>query len=182
MNPQWIIILVAAGAAVSCIRHWTIPALGFLALLTAAALGSARREETDALTGLGNRHRFRRRRRMFLHRRQLAAVYFDLDHLKVFNDTHGHTLGDRLLQSMSQVLREASQGRAELFRMGGDEFLAVLDPRELEAFLDRWHRAAPKLPSPASLGHAAGPGREFDDILIQAEEKMYRTRLDRPKK
>jgi len=99
----------------------------------------ATREEavTDALTGLGNRRALMRDLEEVL---EVASegdphllLLFDLDGFKTYNDRFGHPAGDALLARLGTRLREcvASSGRA--YRLGGDEFCAILrgDAKEL---------------------------------------------------
>ncbi len=96
-------------------------------------LDAARREaETDALTEVGNRKRFDRRLRQCAAAAcesgaPLSLVLFDIDHFKSFNDTYGHSLGDRVLKHVASRARQVLGAEPELFRYGGEEF-AVLAP------------------------------------------------------
>jgi diguanylate cyclase (GGDEF)-like protein/PAS domain S-box-containing protein len=85
---------------------------------------------TDALTGVFNRryllelagHEFDVARR---YEQPLAVIMFDLDHFKHVNDTFGHTLGDRVLQYMTQAARSQLR-EVDLFgRYGGEEFVII---------------------------------------------------------
>lgn len=86
----------------------------------------------DVLTQLYNR-RFLptiMRRALLLSRREenaFGVLMLDVDHFKRVNDTHGHEMGDRVLQSVAALM--TSYGRASdfYFRYGGEEFLAVLN-------------------------------------------------------
>jgi len=93
---------------------------------------------TDPLTGLHNRRYFVDKLEEHLGRaarygEELALVFVDSDHLKLINDQHGHLSGDRSLQAVAQVMRDALRSSDELARIGGDEFAALL----LEAAPDR---------------------------------------------
>jgi len=55
----------------------------------------------------------------------LSIVMLDVDRFKLVNDTYGHTVGDRVLQSIASALDEAAQG-AIVARFGGEEFVALL--------------------------------------------------------
>ncbi|MDF1764335.1 MAG: PAS domain-containing protein, partial [Oleibacter sp.] len=86
----------------------------------------------DALTGLVNRAEFENRLRRVLHqahenKTQHALMYIDLDQFKIVNDTCGHSVGDQLLQQVTQILRETVRTRDTLARLGGDEFGVILE-------------------------------------------------------
>lgn len=85
----------------------------------------------DQLTGLANRNGFGQRldRALIAAQRSgatLAVLCLDLDGFKAVNDTHGHEVGDLLLQRVAGCMREALRGDDLLARMGGDEFSVVL--------------------------------------------------------
>ena len=79
----------------------------------------------DPLTGLGNRAALQARLDVLLAagRRWPAALHLlDLDGFKAINDVHGHATGDALLVALSRGLTEALGERADVFRLGGDEY------------------------------------------------------------
>ena len=57
----------------------------------------------------------------------LAVLFIDLDRFKHVNDTHGHETGDKLLQEVSQRIKDAVRSEDIVVRMGGDEFVVVLN-------------------------------------------------------
>jgi diguanylate cyclase (GGDEF)-like protein len=86
---------------------------------------------TDALAGTYNRRHlfelgnieFRRARRFG---RALSVVMLDLDHFKVINDTHGHAVGDRVLNAVAQRCLNHIRDIDILGRYGGEEFIILL--------------------------------------------------------
>jgi diguanylate cyclase (GGDEF)-like protein len=88
---------------------------------------------TDALTGLGNRRALTRELDDALPVAQpespLVLALFDLDGFKHYNDTFGHPAGDVLLARLGGNLNAYFGNRARVFRMGGDEFCALFEPR-----------------------------------------------------
>jgi diguanylate cyclase (GGDEF)-like protein len=86
---------------------------------------------TDALTGVFNRrrffdlalHEFDRSRRYEL---PLSLLMLDVDHFKIFNDTYGHPLGDRLLCTIARRCKNELRQVDILGRYGGEEFVVML--------------------------------------------------------
>ncbi len=86
---------------------------------------------TDALTGLLNRraiidrleYEIKRARR---HGSELSLILCDVDHFKGINDTYGHTVGDKVLQSVSKTLQASIRTTDLAGRYGGDEFMIIL--------------------------------------------------------
>lgn len=85
----------------------------------------------DALTGIGNRTAFDLACDVLEEESGEAGfdfmlVCFDVDDLKKINDTYGHEYGDKHLIAASRVLKEAFGDIGEVFRVGGDEFTALI--------------------------------------------------------
>ena len=85
----------------------------------------------DPLTGLYNR-RFlyealeRELTRAKRQRRSLSVIFLDIDHFKIFNDTYGHSAGDYVLRSVSDVFRGFFRSDDVPCRYGGEEFAIIL--------------------------------------------------------
>lgn len=113
---------------------------------------------TDALTGLPNRIVLQELLRdLFLAPAantsgQFAVLSMDLDGFKQINDGHGHAVGDALLCKVAERLHRAMRPSDTVFRIGGDEFVALLrDVSEIEAtYLAK--RAIEKISLPFDLG------------------------------
>lgn len=152
----------------------------------------------DLLTGLPNRARLADRLQESLGRSQrnggrVAVLFCDLDGFKAVNDTAGHGAGDAVLVEVAARLRAAVRSDALVSRVGGDEFVIVVeDLREgvdavLMALADRLvevvrrpvivdgtaHRVS------ASLGLAISwPGDTADVLLDRADAAMYSAKRD----
>jgi diguanylate cyclase len=137
----------------------------------------------DGLTGLANRALFRDRLTTTLATTGRASVLLiDLDDFKAVNDVLGHGIGDRLLVSVSQLLRAEVGDHGLPARVGGDEFAVLLtgadaDPDELAGrMLGALNRpiSEHRLLVQASIGiTAAVPGATVDSVLRDADVAMY---------
>ncbi len=86
----------------------------------------------DALTGLANRRVFEERIEGIMlgarrYKRPVTMASLDLDYFKDINDNLGHQQGDRVLQKVANAFRECVRSTDMLVRIGGDEFLLVMD-------------------------------------------------------
>ena len=86
---------------------------------------------TDELTGVFNRRYFNQRyEREFMrasrYQRPLTIMMVDIDHFKIFNDTNGHLLGDKVLKLVALTLENSLRKADLLARFGGEEFVIVL--------------------------------------------------------
>ncbi|WP_313174595.1 diguanylate cyclase domain-containing protein [Massilia sp.] len=150
----------------------------------------------DMLTGLPNRLLFNDRLRQALLGAQregnrLAVIFFDLDRFKPVNDTHGHAVGDLLLQQVATRVRGALRASDTLARIGGDEFVVLLprigaapDARRVaedilkelnRPFITEEHR----LEISGSIGVAVYPdsGSNADELMRSADQAMYDAKL-----
>ena len=105
-------------------------------------LVAARNEaETDPLTRLGNRKRFERRLRELARASldgglPLSLLFSDIDHFKSFNDSYGHSLGDRVLGLVASKLKDVAGNGVEVFRYGGEEFASLVLGADLAQAVD----------------------------------------------
>ncbi len=87
---------------------------------------------TDSLTGLYNQRHFYERlrdeiRRAKRRKHSLAMILLDLDDFKLYNDTHGHVAGDKLLRKVGTIINVSiREGVDSGYRYGGDEFAVIL--------------------------------------------------------
>jgi diguanylate cyclase (GGDEF)-like protein len=113
----------------------------------------------------------------------------DLDHFKQVNDTHGHVLGDLVLQRVGGIVRHAVRDADAACRIGGEEFAVVLPETEreggyavaermrkrvLQAFQDR-PVDGHDIPMTISAGLASFPddGLHADELVSRADEALY---------
>ena len=151
----------------------------------------------DALTGLPNRVLLADRLHFAMtqaRRRglKLAVALIDLDGFKEVNDHHGHKAGDELLMAIAERMRNALRESDTIARIGGDEFVAVLD--ELHLFNDclpKIQRLLEVCATPVyyedrvlkvscSIGITFYPQAEAieaDQLLRQADQAMYQAKL-----
>lgn len=154
-----------------------------------------RRAFYDPLTGLPNRALFMDRveRALSQARRseELVAVGFlDLDKFKALNDTHGHILGDLVLQQIALRLRRCLREGDTVARMGGDEFTLLLPnvsgsaeaARVAERLLDALRQPIRlqqgEFIITVSLGLSIFPhdGMDVTDLLGKADSALYRAK------
>lgn len=86
----------------------------------------------DSLTGLANRTSLFNKIQALIDSSSIqnagfALLFLDLDRFKNLNDTFGHTVGDKVLSTISQRLLVETKGIAELARVGGDEFVLLVE-------------------------------------------------------
>jgi len=86
----------------------------------------------DDLTGLLNRREFNEKLKYCVQKAQKyntqsVLCYLDLDRFKIVNDTAGHSVGDRLLSELAQLLQSMIRKEDTLGRLGGDEFGLLLE-------------------------------------------------------
>jgi diguanylate cyclase (GGDEF)-like protein/PAS domain S-box-containing protein len=146
----------------------------------------------DALTGLPNRVLLRDRIQQAIaqaHRNgtQLAVLFVDLDHFKTINDSLGHQLGDRLLQSVASRILVCVREGDTVSRVGGDEFVIVIPglgsaadaspvaSKILDVLATAFHLHGNDLHVAASIGISLYPadGADAETLMRHADTAMY---------
>ncbi len=148
----------------------------------------------DALTGLPNRNLLHDRLRQAVYSqrnpRSIAVVFMDLDHFKFVNDSLGHSTGDKLLKGMAERLRTVLREGDTVGRVGGDEFVLILNDQSNEEVIFRaMQRITAKICEPievegkemyvtCSAGISLYPqdGPDVDTLLKHADAAMYRAK------
>jgi diguanylate cyclase (GGDEF)-like protein len=188
--------------AEDCVAAAQLDTPGLLRILVVAAerhrLTSSLRAAafTDELTGLYNRRGYVTRAAALLKvadPKTVWQVFFDVDELKIINDTFGHWAGDRALMEVAAVLRQAFRSTDIVARVGGDEF-AVLATAPADAspevWTARWREPLAELatrkdlPLSVSVG-LAQPDENGqmtpEDLLTRADTTMYTAKRLRKK-
>jgi diguanylate cyclase (GGDEF)-like protein/PAS domain S-box-containing protein len=149
----------------------------------------------DTLTGLPNRLFLQAHLPEALARCQdaghmLAVLFLDLDRFKHINDSRGHEVGDRLLQEIARRVRAAVRPADIVVRMGGDEFVVVLNkvnaPEEVAIAATRINEvlSAPvmidsrALVATVSIGVSLFPrdGATMGELLKHSDTAMYQAK------
>ncbi|MEO5898941.1 MAG: GGDEF domain-containing protein [Ilumatobacteraceae bacterium] len=133
--------LIAIGAVVLLL----VQGLWTLELVERLLDERSRWAATDALTGAYNRRQLDAELPVLLARAQrsgevVTAMLLDIDHFKNVNDSHGHVVGDAVLQSVAAAVAGELRTGDPLFRIGGDEFMILLPataPTQAVALADR---------------------------------------------
>jgi len=184
--PQWFYLKVIRSEDVLAVtmRDITESKAHMLAL--------ERKGNEDALTKLPNRHWFNAYlpeaiARATEQKTMLALLFIDLDGFKTINDTLGHDAGDELLRNASRRLTQAVRPHDHVVRIGGDEFLVIIEVMEqkkdaaqvayrvLHAFDKSFNLSKGKFSVGASIGISVYPddGKDAETLLKHADIAMY---------
>lgn len=164
--------------------------LDILQLLVSDAAVAIEREDTsrqlaeeanrDPLTGLANRRYLERAvTRALSSSAPVSFALLDLDHFKVFNDTKGHQVGDRVLIDAARAWTRLIRAEDTLARFGGDEFAVLLINCQLDVAASRLDRLRAALPIgvAASAGVTeAVAGDSLVSLVGRADEALYRAK------
>jgi diguanylate cyclase (GGDEF)-like protein/putative nucleotidyltransferase with HDIG domain len=145
---------------------------------------------SDSLTGLRNHRSFHEDLKREIERRNrtgsvFAIVMIDLNGLKQLNDTYGHQAGDEKIKALGDCLRASVRGSDGAYRVGGDEFMALLpDARAWAAltFAHRLHAESTKAKVGITVGITESTRTESRDSLIsQADIALYEAKRSKLK-
>lgn len=139
----------------------------------------------DALTGLYSRHAIFQKFDELQDESYFLAMG-DIDDFKQVNDTYGHISGDEVLRRVGAIMRENANGKAEVCRWGGEEFLLLIrltDMEEVRAFVEgicnkiaaakflfegKWLRVTMTF----GIAHREA-GEDIDQLIALADERLY---------
>ena len=152
---------------------------------------------TDLCTGLKNRNAYEEK----LSRlrggkdslRNLRIVFIDIDNLKYINDNYGHYIGDKALIAIADIIKNLFRTNDIVGRIGGDEFLVILQNRDLEELeelikkfdADCSNEAVEvekeRIPISIAKGFAkydSNKDSSFVDVFNRADDAMYENKRE----
>lgn len=144
----------------------------------------------DSLTGLPNRLNMQQTlTEKLVHvdkKNQIVIILIDIDRFKTINDSLGHLIGDELLIMAAKRIKTVIRTSDFVCRMGGDEFIAIIDHvndqqtvettnRILQSLRIPYHIHSKRIMITASLGISRSPddGLTVEELLKQADSAMY---------
>ncbi len=150
---------------------------------------------TDALSGLANRNSLEEYLQKLIavsarEKKQFAFLFLDIDHFKSINDSLGHNVGDELLQNVASVIQKVVRPNDIVARIGGDEFVIVLQDYasylELSAIIERiqkqlmspWLIQTHPIHITSSVGIAIYPndGTDIVTLMKHSDIAMYQAK------
>lgn len=151
-----------------------------------------RASETDFLTGWLNRKALasiasKAFRKAKARNSAIGIVMFDIDHFKKINDTHGHHIGDKVLQHVSQLAQKTSKRKEACFRVGGEEFVVLLEETSIQELHQiselirveiakaHWVENNTSISTTVSVGSALSQDADkaWNDVLDRADSALY---------
>jgi diguanylate cyclase (GGDEF)-like protein len=149
----------------------------------------------DGLTGIFNRQHFVEEATNVLRQsershRSVCLILIDLDHFKQINDTHGHAVGDQVLQNAVTACRQNLRQGDVFGRLGGEEFGILLPDCIAATAYDRaehLRKAIASIPVEANDSHVAisasfgvssteRAGHDLQRLLVDADHALYRAK------
>jgi diguanylate cyclase (GGDEF)-like protein len=164
----------------------------FLTLLKSQSDSEKNLSRTDGLTGVMNGRGFAEAaEKMFelasRHGRPTTIAYIDLDDFKQVNDRHGHSEGDKVLQTVGEILLNSVRKTEVAGRLGGDEFAIALpetDEKGAQAVFNKLRKSLDQAMQEHNwpVGFSIGvisfdlPPANFDEAVRLADALMYRVK------
>lgn len=150
---------------------------------------SDKKINTDTLTGCNSRAAMQNLLEYLnlTKKHDIAVVYLDLNKFKYVNDTYGHEIGDKILCIFSQTLMEVFGDKGYVGRIGGDEFMVILQDLAEAQILELCQKVQELLTEKSksldfdytistSYGCAMrkmGSNQDLNEIVTKADERMY---------
>lgn len=152
----------------------------------------------DQLTGLSRYAYFKYQASQWMEQMEkdeiCAAVMMDLDEFKRINDTYGHDVGDKYLESFAALLKGLPQEHCLVSRRSGDEFCIFIcgfqDISEIQKILkELWRKLREeeavitqdvirKIRASGGVAYARGQSRLLEDLLLEADQALYEVKRE----
>ena len=139
--------------------------------------------EIDSLTGLPNRYCYNEYLNNFeKNEESICIIVLDINDLKKVNDKQGHLEGDKLIKNASCCIKDSflCNGGKNCFRIGGDEFVAIIRNKSEEDILkmiETFNEKQKEYNVVIALGYAyyndSNEEFNFENLIAEADEKMY---------
>lgn len=140
-------------------------------------------KETDTKTKVFNKNKYvEMAADYYPELEQIAVLFWDLNNLKKINDKYGHAMGDMVIEKLSSALAAHAGGRGRVYRIGGDEFLMIIDNPEKEEAEAVIRSVQTKLAADnadsevkvsSAVGFALGSGADILEVVKTADTRMY---------
>ena len=155
--------------------------------LKAELENSKREASTDPLTGLFNRRVFETIYEQFVDSNQdsddLALIMMDIDKFKLFNDEHGHLVGDQILKFVGKLLKAECEEPVVPVRLGGEEFVLFCPNINIEQAYQIAEKIRAKLASSQFSSKRTGqkipPVTASFGVALKKPEEMLKQIIDR---
>ena len=146
----------------------------------------------DELTGVANRRFITDKTKILLNLKRtfnkgFAIMFFDVDHFKRVNDTHSHSVGDKVLKMVANTLKNNLRSSDLIGRWGGEEFVGLFPGEDKAVFKEVANRIRmliensfltvedEKISVTVSIGVTiAKKGDTIDDLIKRADKMMYK--------
>ena len=125
------------------------------------------------------------------HEQPMSIIFIDIDNFKVFNDTHGHLLGDKLLSDFAKVMKKCCRKSDMIGRFGGEEFVMIASQttkehayvlcNKLKTSMKK-HKFTGSAKKGVNITFSAGissfpeDGSAVDELLKKADQAMYKSK------
>jgi diguanylate cyclase (GGDEF)-like protein len=123
---------------------------------------------------------------------EFAVAVLDINNLKEINDTYGHSFGNELIVTASRIISDTFK-RSPVFRIGGDEFLVILQNRDLAdkeklfanidlecaaTYIDKENVRFPVSLAKGFSAFDPEKDTQFSDVFERADNEMYKNKRD----
>lgn len=150
------------------------------------AVNMKKLSETDEMTGVYNKNKYLQMvRDVYSKLDNVGVMFFDVNNLKIINDTLGHAKGDMVITYAANIIKKLQTENRKAYRLGGDEFVLFIENPDNDVISDifkMWDEftmaklIVSKYSVSIAVGYASGPGKDLDNIIKKADENMYKNK------